>query len=211
MHPARSTSGRSTGSTGPSRGSSSGRRRPRRRAGWPTSSPRRTARQGILGDRRSDATGHRSRPGPGEVWDDWLAARRRRRSGSDRRPRDAGRAAGDHPVRDAVRAARLPEGTSWLRLWPETGRTHQLRAQAAVAGARSWAIVAYGSSRDVSLRDRAACPIADGPAPDPSDSDRRGSRRCPPSGARRESSCRSRRLERMSVRRRAARLPLRRR
>jgi 23S rRNA pseudouridine1911/1915/1917 synthase len=40
----------------------------------------------------------------------------------------------------------LGEGLSWLRLWPETGRTHQLRAQAT---ARGWPIVgdrAYGSA-----------------------------------------------------------------
>jgi 23S rRNA pseudouridine1911/1915/1917 synthase len=45
------------------------------------------------------------------------------------------------------RAVALPEGCAWLRLWPETGRTHQLRAQAA---AREMAVVgdvAYGSTR----------------------------------------------------------------
>jgi 23S rRNA pseudouridine1911/1915/1917 synthase len=30
--------------------------------------------------------------------------------------------------------ARLPEGWTWLRLWPETGRRHQLRVQAAARG-----------------------------------------------------------------------------
>jgi 23S rRNA pseudouridine1911/1915/1917 synthase len=31
-------------------------------------------------------------------------------------------------------AERLPPGCSWLRLWPETGRTHQIRVQAAARG-----------------------------------------------------------------------------
>ena len=41
---------------------------------------------------------------------------------------------------------RVPEGCSWLRLWPETGRTHQLRVQ---AGSRGWPILGdrpYGST-----------------------------------------------------------------
>lgn len=32
------------------------------------------------------------------------------------------------------RARRLPPGCSWLKLWPETGRTHQIRVQAAFRG-----------------------------------------------------------------------------
>jgi 23S rRNA pseudouridine1911/1915/1917 synthase len=43
-------------------------------------------------------------------------------------------------------AAGLGEGLCWLRLWPETGRTHQLRAQ---SSGRGWPIVgdrAYGSA-----------------------------------------------------------------
>jgi len=41
----------------------------------------------------------------------------------------------------------VPEGGSWLRLWPSTGRTHQLRVQ---SSARGWPILgdtSYGSSR----------------------------------------------------------------
>lgn len=68
-----------------------------------------------------------------EVWDDWLA------------PADATgvvrMTAPETPgARRAITrvgrgsAARLPAGTSWLRLWPETGRTHQLRTQAASRG-----------------------------------------------------------------------------
>lgn len=93
-----------------------------------------------------------------EVWDDWLG------------PADAtgvvrvivpGAGMGASAGAGATRArraitrarresdpvARLPPGTSWLRLRPETGRTHQLRVQAA---SRGWPILgdhAYGSSR----------------------------------------------------------------
>jgi 23S rRNA pseudouridine1911/1915/1917 synthase len=43
--------------------------------------------------------------------------------------------------------ARLPTGTAWLRLWPETGRTHQLRAQSARRGLSIVGDAAYGSVR----------------------------------------------------------------
>jgi 23S rRNA pseudouridine1911/1915/1917 synthase len=49
-------------------------------------------------------------------------------------------AAGPGPVR-------VPEGLVWLRLWPETGRTHQLRAQAARRGLPVWGDAAYGAAR----------------------------------------------------------------
>jgi 23S rRNA pseudouridine1911/1915/1917 synthase len=44
-------------------------------------------------------------------------------------------------------ATALPEGFHWLRLWPETGRTHQLRAQAARRGLPIVGDAAYGSTR----------------------------------------------------------------
>lgn len=80
------------------------------------------------------------------VWEDWLA------------PVDADGvvravAAGAVGARRAVTrvsrgaACRLPEGTCWLRLWPETGRTHQLRAQAACRGRPVLGDRAYGSTR----------------------------------------------------------------
>jgi 23S rRNA pseudouridine1911/1915/1917 synthase len=85
---------------------------------------------------------------PDEVWDDWLA------------PADASgvvrwTAPGTPGARRAITrvrvsdasAARLPAGTSWLRLWPESGRTHQLRAQAACRGRPILGDGAYGSSR----------------------------------------------------------------
>ena len=44
-------------------------------------------------------------------------------------------------------APRVPEGCSWLRLWPRTGRTHQLRVQAASRGYPILGDASYGSSR----------------------------------------------------------------
>ncbi|MCA1686467.1 MAG: RluA family pseudouridine synthase, partial [Planctomycetia bacterium] len=47
----------------------------------------------------------------------------------------------------AGHAAGLPGGAVWLRLWPETGRTHQLRAQATLRGHPVWGDTRYGSAR----------------------------------------------------------------
>ena len=44
-------------------------------------------------------------------------------------------------------ADRLPGGLSWLLLRPETGRTHQLRAQASARGLAIVGDAAYGSAR----------------------------------------------------------------
>jgi len=82
--------------------------------------------------------------GGGETWCDWLT--RPGQTGLVRLapPETPGaRPAVTRARREA--AAGLPAGTAWLRLWPETGRTHQLRAQAA---ARGWPILGdseYGS------------------------------------------------------------------
>jgi 23S rRNA pseudouridine1911/1915/1917 synthase len=87
-----------------------------------------------------------SGPDRDEVWDDWLA------------PADAAGvvravAPGTPRARRALTrvrhgsAARLPAATSWLRLWPETGRTHQLRAQAAARGRPILGDLAYGATR----------------------------------------------------------------
>lgn len=43
-------------------------------------------------------------------------------------------------------AVQLPPGTLWFRLWPETGRTHQLRAQAAGHGLPILGDTLYGSA-----------------------------------------------------------------
>lgn len=44
-------------------------------------------------------------------------------------------------------ARRLPVGNAWLVLWPETGRTHQLRAQAAARGLPIRGDRAYGAKQ----------------------------------------------------------------
>jgi 23S rRNA-/tRNA-specific pseudouridylate synthase len=53
-------------------------------------------------------------------------------------------------------AAALPAGCACLRLWPQTGRTHQLRAQAAARGMPILGDSTYGSNRPFGLPDRIA-------------------------------------------------------
>lgn len=87
-------------------------------------------------------------PPPGDVWIDWLT----------RRTGEAGvieSVAPESPgAREAVTrvnvdfAVRLPAGARWLRLWPETGRTHQLRVQASVRGSPILGDAVYGSKRE---------------------------------------------------------------
>ena len=67
-------------------------------------------------------------------------------------------------------AGMRPAGVLWLRLWPETGRTHQLRAQAAARGMPILGDSEYGSRpRSGAAHHRAACAVARGPAPHPPD------------------------------------------
>jgi 23S rRNA pseudouridine1911/1915/1917 synthase len=83
---------------------------------------------------------------PEGTWEDWLCAEdtglgaaqvcrpgtpRARRALTRYRREDLGR---------------WPAGCSWLRLWPETGRTHQLRVQAAARGLPILGDRAYGSA-----------------------------------------------------------------
>jgi 23S rRNA pseudouridine1911/1915/1917 synthase len=80
-----------------------------------------------------------------ERWIDWLT-----------RPSDTGLArvvpSATPRARQAVTRVRqdpapgLPPGWAWLRLWPETGRTHQLRAQAAARGSPILGDLEYGST-----------------------------------------------------------------
>lgn len=44
-------------------------------------------------------------------------------------------------------AAQLPGDCAWLKLWPETGRTHQLRVQAASRGSPILGDTLYGASQ----------------------------------------------------------------
>lgn len=78
------------------------------------------------------------------TWEDWLTAPDRSGVVHIVAPETAG-------ARLAVTryeigsAATLPEDTSWLRLWPVSGRTHQLRAQAAARGLPILGDAAYGA------------------------------------------------------------------
>jgi 23S rRNA pseudouridine1911/1915/1917 synthase len=103
-------------------------------------------------------------PGQVEVWDDWLAPASAAAPGWVRlaspEAADARRA-----VTRVQRgpASRLPEGTSWLRLWPATGRTHQLRVQAASRGCPILGDRAYSAIRDfprgIALHARELCVV----------------------------------------------------
>jgi 23S rRNA pseudouridine1911/1915/1917 synthase len=112
---------------------------------------------GFLGDAGPD------RVGPGdefeETWSDWLT-----------HPSETGLAHLVAPEtersRQAVTLVRrgvaeaVPDGCTWLRLWPKTGRTHQLRAQAAARGmpilgdAEYGSVSAFGAPHTIALHAR---------------------------------------------------------
>jgi 23S rRNA pseudouridine1911/1915/1917 synthase len=83
-------------------------------------------------------------PGAEATWSDWLT--RTARTGLARIvPPET---PGARPAVTRVRrepAPMAPEGVAWLLLWPETGRTHQLRAQAAAWGLPILGDAEYGS------------------------------------------------------------------
>jgi 23S rRNA pseudouridine1911/1915/1917 synthase len=86
------------------------------------------------------------RPDHEEVWDDWLTTP----DATGRVRAVAPRAQGARPALTRVEqggAAALPPGTAWLRLWPLTGRTHQLRAGAAVHGGAILGDRTYGATQ----------------------------------------------------------------
>jgi 23S rRNA-/tRNA-specific pseudouridylate synthase len=68
-----------------------------------------------------------------EAWTDWLTRANDRGVVSCVEPETRGARRAVTRVRFAS-ATSLPPGCAWLILWPETGRTHQLRAQAARRG-----------------------------------------------------------------------------
>jgi 23S rRNA pseudouridine1911/1915/1917 synthase len=87
------------------------------------------------------------------VWNDWLT-----------RPDESGQVSAVAPntpgAREAVthlcvgHARSLPAGCSWLRLWPVTGRTHQLRIQAARRGTPILFDAIYGATSRLPHPDR---------------------------------------------------------
>lgn len=102
-----------------------------------------------------DAGARLSRAG---IWEDWLVPPDR--SGVVRVTAPDAPGARRALTRYEIGAAcSLPEGTSWLRLWPESGRTHQLRAQAAARGLPVVGDAAYGAvqpfERGIALHARA--------------------------------------------------------
>jgi 23S rRNA pseudouridine1911/1915/1917 synthase len=81
------------------------------------------------------------------VWEDWLSDGVG--EGGVVRPVEAGsprakRALTKFRVGEALK---LPGQSAWLRLWPETGRTHQLRVQSGLRGLPVLGDTTYGSSR----------------------------------------------------------------
>ncbi len=106
-------------------------------------SPGPGARRAIEPPRSEDAPGSPTVPGD-ETWCDWLTRTGRTGLACLVAPETPG-------ARQAItRMRRESAGTQpaevlWLRLWPETGRTHQLRAQAAARGMPILGDSEYGS------------------------------------------------------------------
>jgi 23S rRNA pseudouridine1911/1915/1917 synthase len=80
-----------------------------------------------------------------ETWIDWLTRADSEGIVSAVEPRAAGAREAITRVRFQA-AGSVPAGYAWLRLWPETGRTHQLRVQAARRGMPIVGDTIYGSS-----------------------------------------------------------------
>jgi len=114
---------------------------PRAARRWAEQFARREARKEYWAIVEGDAAGLPGEPGS---WDDWIG-----------RPDAAGRAPiAREEAPGLVRATTrfevgrgrpVPEGFAWLRLRPETGRTHQLRAQAASRGVPIVGDATYGA------------------------------------------------------------------
>jgi 23S rRNA pseudouridine1911/1915/1917 synthase len=81
-----------------------------------------------------------------DVWDDWLAPVDATGAVRTTAPGTLGARRATTRVTSGS-GARLPTATSWLRLCPETGRMHQLRAQAASRGRPILGDHSYGASR----------------------------------------------------------------
>jgi 23S rRNA pseudouridine1911/1915/1917 synthase len=54
---------------------------------------------------------------------------------------------------DRATATALPGGCAWLRLWPQTGRTHQLRAQSTRRGMPILGDSTYGATLPSAIMD----------------------------------------------------------
>jgi 23S rRNA pseudouridine1911/1915/1917 synthase len=80
-----------------------------------------------------------------ETWIDWLTRADQKGVVHAVEPNAAGAREAVTRVRFETAGA-VPAGCRWLRLWPQTGRTHQLRAQAARRGTPILGDSAYGST-----------------------------------------------------------------
>lgn len=84
-------------------------------------------------------------PPLGDVWLDWLTVATDA-SGRVRIVPEGTSGSREAKTRATVDgSAALPDGLRWLRLWPETGRTHQLRVQTASRGTPILGDVLYGA------------------------------------------------------------------
>ena len=95
-------------------------------------------------------------PAGDNVWRDWLT--RADQMGRVSAVRDGAAGAREAITRVCVNpaASGLPEGCCWLKLWPQTGRTHQLRIQAARRGTPIVGDVIYGAHRALTHANRIA-------------------------------------------------------
>ena len=95
----------------------------------------------IVESRPNDAGQNRAE----ETWTDWLTHADAKGVVGIALPHSRGAREAITKVRfEAARS--LARDFTWLRLWPETGRTHQLRAQAAARGMPILGDTAYGST-----------------------------------------------------------------
>jgi 23S rRNA pseudouridine1911/1915/1917 synthase len=85
------------------------------------------------------------------LWEDWLSADTTTGLGRVQVCR-RGTPRARHAVSrfECAKAEQLPEGCSWIQLWPETGRTHQLRVQSAARGMPILGDRLYGAMRPFS-------------------------------------------------------------
>jgi 23S rRNA pseudouridine1911/1915/1917 synthase len=82
------------------------------------------------------------------IWQDWLLSPGNAGVARTAPPETPGSRLAETRV-ETGEALRLPPGCSFLKLWPKTGRTHQLRVQAASRGRPILGDVDYGSQISV--------------------------------------------------------------
>jgi 23S rRNA pseudouridine1911/1915/1917 synthase len=85
-----------------------------------------------------------------QIWSDWLTGAHESGAAQAVEPGTKGARQAITRLRFAAAVA-LPPSCIWLRLWPETGRTHQLRAQTARRGMPILGDSTYGSALPFSL------------------------------------------------------------